>query len=71
MNLKYIWTMPGMSFRERIERNNEWWLITLAALTPRRIRYYVTLMELGKATIESPDIPATLLSDILQKLDKR
>lgn len=69
MRLRTIWTMPGMSLRERLERNTEWWSITIAALIPARLRYYVTLMEIGHATRNSENVPATPLDEILRNMN--
>ena len=37
---------------------------------PRKIRYLVTVMELGKATRNSKNVPATPLEEIMANLDK-
>lgn len=70
MKLSTIWTLPGMSFKERLRRTREWLAMYVAALVPLRIRYHVTLQEIGKATKDSWNIPATPLEDILRKLDR-
>lgn len=39
MRLKTIWTMPAMSFRERLRRTGEVALIALAHRLPRALAY--------------------------------
>lgn len=70
MRFKTIWTLPGLSLRERLLRTRDWAASEFGARLPLRVRYWVTLQELGKATVNSPDVPATNLSDILRELDK-
>ena len=64
-----IWSMPAMTFTERLARTREWAAMEIGAHLPRRIRYWVTLQEIAKATTHSPNVPATPLEDILQNLD--
>lgn len=70
MRLKLIWTIPSMSTMERLRRTREWATMELARRLPRRLRYWVTMMEIAKATRTSSDIPATPLDDILMNLQK-
>jgi len=69
MRLKLIWTIPSMSTMERLRRTREWATMELARRLPRRLRYWVTILEIGKATTKSPDIPATPLDEVLKNLD--
>lgn len=68
MRLWTIWTIPATSIAERLRRTRDWAAMTTASMLPLRVRYWVTMMELGKATIESPNVPATDLSYILRHL---
>lgn len=69
MRLKTIWTMPAMSFVERLRRTREWSAMKSVRFVPLRVRYWVTMCEIAKATNSSPNIPATSLDDILRNLD--
>lgn len=42
--------------------------MTLGAKLPLRVRYWVTLQEIGFATRKSPNVPATSLTNILRDL---
>lgn len=70
MKFRTIWTMPAMTFAERLRRTRDWVAITVAVMLPLRVRYWVTLSEIGRATKDSPAIMATPLDDILNNLDK-
>lgn len=69
MRFTTIWTIPAMSFPERLRRTRDWAARETAVRLPKRVRYWVTLMEIGKATIHSEDIMATKLDDLLHDLD--
>lgn len=69
MHLKSIWTMPAMTLAERLRRTRDWSAMAIGARLPLRIRYWVTLQEVGRATMTSKNVPATPLDEILQKLD--
>jgi hypothetical protein len=64
-----IWTIPAMSLTERLRRTRDWAAQEFAARLPKRIKYFVTLQQIGRATMTSPNIPATPLEDILRNLD--
>lgn len=64
-----IWTIPACSLLERLQRTRDWAAMAVGARLPVRIRYWVTVLELGKATMKSPNVPATPLSDILRNLE--
>lgn len=68
MRLKTIWTIPSMSMAERLRRTVDWSAMKTAKVLPSRVRYWVTLIEIAKATETSPHIPATPLEDILKNL---
>jgi hypothetical protein len=70
VKLKTIWTMPAMAFKERINRTKEWAALAVAVMLPKRVRYWVTVSEIAKATIDSPNIPATPLEEIMRALEK-
>jgi hypothetical protein len=69
MRLKTIWTLRSMTTMERLRQTGDWSAMKVAGKLPRRIRYWTTLIEIGKATRTSPHVPATPLEDILKNLD--
>jgi hypothetical protein len=69
MKLSTIWSLPSMTTPERLRRTRDWAAMELAAILPVRLKYYVTLQQIGKATMDSPNVPATKLEDILRKLE--
>ena len=68
MRLRTIWSMPAMTLAERLRRTREWAAMEVAAHLPLRVKYWATMQGIGKATINSPDVPATTLADILRNL---
>lgn len=70
MRLSTIWTLQGMSTIEKLRRTRDWGAMEIARLLPKRIRYWTTVQEIAKATMTSPNIPATPLDEILQNLDQ-
>lgn len=69
MKFKTIWTLPASTLGEKLRRTRDWAAQKVARALPVRIRYWVTLQEVGRATMDSPNVPATPLGDILKKLD--
>ena len=69
MRLRTIWSIPSMTMLERLRRTREWGAWAIAGHLPLRLRYYATIGEIAKATIDSPNIPATPLDEILKNLD--
>lgn len=70
MRLSTIWSIPCMSTMERLRRTREWANMEVAARLPQRLRYWVTMMEVAKATRNSSDIMGTPLDEILKNLQK-
>lgn len=70
MRLRTIWTAPKIALSERLSRTSDWFALEVATRLPRRVRYWVTLGEIGKATRNSKDIPATPLDEILKHMEK-
>jgi hypothetical protein len=68
MKLRTIWTLRAMSFRERVERTREWMAMFVAARLPLRVRYWATIIEVGEATKNSTNVPATPLHEIMSNL---
>lgn len=68
MRLKTIWTAPAMDLAERLRRSRDWAAMAAGSALPQRVRYWVTVREIGHAVAYSPDVPATSLNDILKNL---
>lgn len=69
MRLTTIWTLPASTFTERARRTRDWVAQEIGARLPVRVRYWVTMQEIGKATMDGPNVPATPLDQIIRKLD--
>lgn len=69
MRLRTIWTMPALDLHERWDRTKTWAAMKIAGMLPVRIRYWVTVREIGKATLNSFDAPATPLREIMYNLE--
>lgn len=54
MILTTIWTMKGMSLKERIRRTKDCLALSLAGRLPARVRYWVVVVEGGRAAINKP-----------------
>lgn len=63
-----ILTLPAATVWEKLRRLREWQAQVIAARLPVRVRYWVTLQEIGRATMKSPNVPATPLDEILRNL---
>lgn len=68
MKLTTIWTLRAMTFRARLALTREWLAMRVAVRLPLRVRYWVTILELGAATMDSENVPATTLNDIMKNL---
>lgn len=64
-----IWTLRALPLKERLRRTRDWAAMEIGARLPIRVRYWVTLKEIGHATKESPNVPATPLDYVLQHLN--
>lgn len=69
MRFRTIWTLKGLPMRERLIRTREWAAMEFGSRLPLRVRYWVTMQELAKATRDSSDIPGTSLNEILDHLE--
>lgn len=68
MRFTTIWTIPAMSFRERLKRTRDWSAMKIAGALPLRVRYWTTVREIGKATKNNEDVLAMQLGEILNNL---
>lgn len=69
MRFMTIWTLPASTLAERLRRTRDWAAQKVARRLPVRIRYWVSMIEIGKATMDSSNVPATPLSEIIKKLE--
>lgn len=68
MKFTTIWSLPGLPLKERINRTLDCWSLNIADLLPKRLAYWITIRQIGKATMTSRNVPATPLDDILRNL---
>lgn len=69
MRFRSIWTLRGMTLTERLRRTRDWAAMTVGRHLPKRVRYWTTISEVGKATMHSRNVPATTLDEIVVHLD--
>lgn len=70
MKFTTIWSLPGLPLKERIDRTLDWACMEIADLLPKRASYWIALMQISKATMKSPHVPATPLDDVLRNLGR-
>jgi hypothetical protein len=70
MKLRTIWTIPAMTFDERLRRSRDAIAMSIAYCLPVRIQYWTTMYMIGQATKMSVDVPATTCDEILRNLPK-
>lgn len=68
MRFRTIWSLRGLPLRERLARTRDWAAMKIAANLPLRIRFWVTILEIGHATSKSENVPATPLDEVLNNL---
>lgn len=69
MKFTTIWSLPGLSLKERVNRTLDCWSLNIADILPKRLAYWITMRQIGKATMKSKNVPATPLDDILRNLE--
>jgi hypothetical protein len=69
MKFTSIW-FPGypMALKEKVSRTLDLWSMILADILPKRVVYWITMRQIGKATMTSQNVPATSLDNVLQNL---
>lgn len=69
MHFTSIW-FPGypMSLKEKINRTIDLWSMCAADWLPKRVVYWITMRQIGKATMTSQNVPATSLDNVLTNL---
>lgn len=70
MHLTTIWTIPAMSFRERLNRTSEVFIRSVAHRLPRRLAYW-SFIDTGVRLIRSDEIvPEVRYTELLQRAEK-
>lgn len=69
MKIIDIWSMKGFSIKERILRTRDSIAMSVAKRVPLRIRYWITINALAAASIDSKNVPATPLDEVLKNLE--
>lgn len=69
MKFTTIWTMPACTLREKLRRTRDWAAQKTGHALPLRVRYWVTMGELAKATTDSSNVLATPLDQLLRDMD--
>lgn len=71
MRFRTVWfsnISHTFTFAEKLRRSRDILASKVAAKLPLRIRYWVTLQEIGYATRNSPEVPASDVSYVLAHL---
>lgn len=68
MKFTTIWSLPGLPLKERVNRTLDCWSLNIANALPKRLAYWITMSQIGKATMKSKNVPATPLDDVLRNL---
>lgn len=58
-----------MCLGDRLRWTLEIGTMETASKLPRRLKYWVTVQEIARASMDSKQFPATSIDDVLQKLD--
>lgn len=69
MKLTTIWTLPTLSFRERLLRTEDWANRKTATLIPARVRYWVFIQVGSKAMDKNAIVPDALFMDLLKNAE--
>lgn len=70
MRLSTIWTMPGMTMRERLDRTGEWYAMKIAAALPQNVRYWAFIQITADAIPDNAVVPAVTLGELLSNARK-
>lgn len=64
-----IITMPAMTFSEKLYSLRDWAAQEIGRKLPVRVRYWVTLQEIGRATMTHHHVPAATVDYVIKNLD--
>jgi hypothetical protein len=67
MRLKTIWTMPAMSFVERLRRTRDKAFCDFAYILPRRLKYWVTIHNINYVAYKTGGVVGSITVDELMK----
>ena len=70
MKFRTIWTLPASTLGEKLRRTHDWVAQEFGARLPVRVRYWVAMSALGKASIKGNPVDVMTLSEILRNLEK-
>lgn len=68
MRFTTIWSLPGLPFKERIDRTLDCWALNAADWMPKRLAFWVAYRQIGSATMKSAHVPATPLDVVLKNI---
>jgi hypothetical protein len=57
-----------LPFSEKIQRTKDLWAMCMSDWLPKRASYWITIRQIGKATMTSQNVPATSLDNVLTNL---
>lgn len=69
MRLKTIWTLPGMTLRERMSRTQEWGWAKAAHHLPRRLAYW-SFIDSGVRHMGNDVVPEIRYTELLTRMEK-
>lgn len=69
MKLSSIWTLKGFPLKERLIRTRNWIDQQVAHMLPPSVRYWVFIQMAAKATMNSKNVPATPIFEVLDNLE--
>jgi len=70
MKLRTIWTLPTMSFVERLRRTRDALALSAVKFIPTRVRYWSTVMHIAHVTTRPPfDKTSIGMVSVTQLLD--
>ena len=58
-----------MTVREKLARTRDWVAQWAVRLVPYRVRYWTFIEMTAKATLDSPNIPATPLDELMGNIE--
>jgi hypothetical protein len=69
MQLKSIWTIPGMDFAERIRRTRDVLNLKLATMIPQRVLYWAYIRAGSKAMLPDEIVGEQSFIDLLKRME--
>lgn len=67
MKLWTVWTIPAMTFRERVDRTSEWALVQAAAHVPRKLGYWVMIIHGSRYFEPTEVVPEVRFMDVIKR----